>query len=111
MWLDYQKERFGYESIEEDWGFLLYSIMDKTLAIQEIYVKPEARFGIRGLELLNRASKIGRERGCTFLWTQVWLNDKMAARALRCNLACNFKMIEAHNGRIVLIKEIEKEGS
>lgn len=107
MWLEYQKERFGYEAIEEEFGFLLYSLNHPYLAVQEIYIKPEFRRSIKALELMNRITQIARENGCIYLWTQVWLNDKGASRAMRANLAYGFKMTEASNNRIIMLKEIE----
>lgn len=106
MWLDYTKERFGYESIEEDWGFLLYSVNPPLLSVQELYVKPEERGKKHAFDLLERARKIGRERGCTHLWTQVWMNDRGRSRTMTAGLAYGFQMIEASNNRIIMVKEI-----
>jgi len=107
MWINYAKERFGYESLEEEWGFLLFTVAPPLLAVQELYVKPEFRKNKNALDLLNRVSKIGKERGCTHLWTQVWMNDKGRSRTMTAGLAYGFQMIEASNGRIIMTKEIE----
>lgn len=103
---DYSKERYGHETIEREWGFVSYSFVPPYIALQDVYVKPEFRRGIKGLSFLVDVQRIGKEAGMTHIWTQVWLSDSQAARAVRCNLACNFKMISADGGRIVFEKEI-----
>ena len=104
LWSDYYAERFNYETIEEDWGFLSYSIIKPYLAIQECYIIPEARKSHKAIELFNRAVRVAELEECTHLWTQVQVNDRGATRALRANLALGFSVISADNGRIIMTR-------
>lgn len=106
---DYMNERFGHETIEEDWGFVSFFIEGSVCFLQDIYVAPEKRRGTRGLNFLNRVTQIARERGCRIMQTQVWVNDANCSRSLRANLACGFLVVGAEPGRIVLSKEIGGE--
>lgn len=109
MWLDYNKERFGYESIEEDWGFACFNIAHPVLALQDMYIKPEVRGKNRGTVLLSRLVKIARERKCTHIWTQVWLHDRNCNATLQAALARDFKVTGADQQRIILTKKVEGE--
>lgn len=106
MWLDYSKERFGYRQIEEDWGFVCYTIAKPFIAIQEMYVKPEVRKGQKGTNLLNKIREIGKTEGCSHVWAQVWLSDFNCNETLGTMLRREFRLTEAHNNRIILTREI-----
>lgn len=108
MWLNYAKERFGYSSIEEKWGFVLYSINHPIIVLQDMYVQAEVRAIGNGSDLLSRLVEIGRENKCTHVWTQVWMNDRNANSTLQAALARDFKVAEAENNRIILLKKIEE---
>lgn len=106
LWSDYFEETSGIKTIEEEWGFVSYSFADPFCRIEDLYVVPHLRKGTRGLHLLNRVAEKAKEHGSTHLWTQVWVTNHGADRALRANLACGFKMIDAQNGRIIMTKPI-----
>jgi GNAT superfamily N-acetyltransferase len=106
LWANYNKERLGWDSIEESLGAVLYSIRPPTATIEDIYVEPEARRSNLALSLANRVQKIAREAGCTELLTQVWVGAVGSERAVRVNIAYGFKMISADGGRILFRKEL-----
>jgi hypothetical protein len=106
QWVAYVRERFGDEVIEEEWGFCTYRIILPFIAFNNLYVKPEFRRGIKGFQFLNSVIRIGKAAGATHIWTEVSLKDSGADKAVRCNLACKFKMITAHNDAIIFQREI-----
>lgn len=109
MWLNYQKERFGYESIEEEWGFALYQVMPPNLWVREFYIKPEHRGNKHGVGLMDRLSVIAGERSCKNLVCEIWANDRGAARTLSCVIGFGFQVVSAEGGRIILGKVIGED--
>lgn len=107
-WADYFRERFGQETLEEEWGFVSFSVKPPVVTIVDLYIAPEFRKSRYAFRFLREVERIGRERECQLIWTQVWLSDAGASRALRANLACGFKMIQAEAGRIIMTKEIRE---
>lgn len=107
MWLDYLKERFGYSSLVEEYGFASYTLELGTLFLQEIYIKPEFRRTGKGRELLQKLELIGKEHQCTRFWAQIWTNDSCCNQTLKASLGVGFKVVDANNNRMVLTKEIE----
>lgn len=102
----YYKERFNYETIDGEWGFVAYSIVHPYLAIQEVYIAPEKRKSFKFHELFCELGKRAKEAGCSQFWTQVWTNYADASKSLRLSLGLGFQVIEADNGRIILTREI-----
>ncbi len=106
LYAEYLKERFGYSTITESWGFISYSFVQPFCRIEELYVVPEERLKGRGRELADRVTKIAQENECKCLWSQVQTNALNASEALSANLAYGFKVIETDSKRIILLKEI-----
>lgn len=106
MWLDYSKERWGYDSIECDFGFALFEIKGEDLLIQDVYVKPELRGDKKAVSLMDRVMKEGNLRKCNRAIIQIWTSDKGATRTMDCVIGYGFKIAEASNNRILLVKEI-----
>jgi hypothetical protein len=106
LWARYLNERAGFEAIEEEWGFLTYSVKPPLCVLQDIYVAPEFRGSTKVLSLMSRVTQIAREAKCSHFWVQVFVGENTTERALRADLAYGFKVIEAHNGRIIMTKEI-----
>lgn len=106
MWLEYMRERFGYLTIENDVGFVCYTIRPPFVALEEIYINREHRRLGKGTEFLVELSQIGKAHNCTHIWAQVFAHDKNAPSTLMASFRSGFEMAEAKDGRIVLIKEI-----
>lgn len=106
-WARYLNERYGHESIEEDWGFVTYKIVPPFIALEDLYIVPEQRQRGAGTKALKKIEDIGRAHQATHVWAQVQLMDRGSTESMKAILAVGFKMIEAQNNRIVLHKEIE----
>ena len=106
MWLDYMKERFGYESLEMECGFALYSIGAPVLLLNDMYIKPEFRALGKGTELLDQLVKIATDRGCDKIMAQVWTNDRNASATLNASFSRGFLVSRAENGYIVITKKV-----
>lgn len=106
LWSQCIKEREGRDVIEESWGFIEYLIRPPNVEIHDLYVQPEFRGQGKGQELANRVATLGREQGCTALWSNVYVDSLNASETLRLNLTYGLKVRSADGGRIILAKEL-----
>ena len=106
LYARYSSEREGHEFIEEPWGFIEYTISGEICLIHSIYIIPEERLSGKGSELANRVTQIALDKGCKFLWSQVWVSMLNSTDSLLAILGYGFKLAEAANGRIILTKQI-----
>lgn len=109
LWADYHKETEGHEVIENEYGFVRYSISAPNCFIHDLYVSPAHRRHNHGSFLAKKVTKLALEAGCTRLWSQVGLGSFTANEALKANLAYGFIVREAQNGFIIMSKEIGGE--
>ena len=106
-WAVYNKERFGHETIEEEWGFICFSFAPPFVALCDVWIRPELRRTGAALRAFGQLRQRVSERpDCTHFWAQVQVADSGSSRALRWNLALGFQVIEANNNRIILTREI-----
>lgn len=108
MWTEYMKERFGYSTLVEEYGFVSYTVELGTILLQEIYIKPEFRRVGKSKELLEKLEGIGKERSCSRVWAQVWTTDVGCSQTLKTALGLGFKVQDANNNRVVIVKEIKE---
>ena len=106
LWTEYLAERMGHKAIEREWGFLTYKIAPPFCMLEDVYVRSNVRSKGHVFELLAAVRDEAKAAGCTHYWAQVWVADKTATRALRCDLAWGFQVVSADNGRIIMTKEI-----
>lgn len=104
----YIKERFGFETIEHPDGFISYSLQPETkrISVEDLFVLEPARKGDLAIKLANLVQDIGRAAGCKEMWSQVWLGEPGADRAIRANLAYGFSVRAANTERIFFVKEL-----
>ena len=106
MWIDYMKERFGYESLEEEWGFALFNSAPPILFLQDLYVKPELRGSHKGTRFVDRLIQIAKERQCSVIQAQVWLNDRNHENTLKAGFKTGFKMTACGDNVIIISKSV-----
>lgn len=106
MWLDYNKELFGHDSIETEYGFICYIVRPPAVEIRELFVKKEFRHQGKARELIEKLLPIASEKTCSTLWAEVWLKSLGSNEILRAALTYGFKMYEADKNRITIVKEI-----
>ena len=54
LYARYVKEKYGQETIEEEYGFITYILSDTVCRVETLYVTPEARRSGIGTSLGNR---------------------------------------------------------
>lgn len=106
MYLDYVKERQGFDCIETDQGFLFYKISDVELYIAELYVKPEFRKTDAVKELVSRAAELALFNKCKFLTGNIYLADQGHLRTIKAALKLDFYIVRANNDIIVIARKI-----
>lgn len=105
-WANYYKERFGRDSIEEDWGFISFTLNPPICVLEDIYVVPEHRRKYMGDEILGRLEVLAKQNKCSKMIAQIWANDTGAHNTIRAAIAVGFRIQNADNGRIIISKEI-----
>lgn len=110
LWADYHKERFGWETIEVDGGFIIFHVKPPGASIEEFYVKPELRGTSLAKRLADLAFRAARDAGAEIMWARVTPGINGAEHALRTNLHYGFKLSHVDAGSIILKKEIPQGG-
>jgi hypothetical protein len=105
MWKEYQKEKYGRETIENDDGFINYvKHSDGSLYIHILYVKQEARN--KGQGTLLEKLLIEKEQP-TMIFCDIDMNTEGWELALiQIVTKANYRYDSTINNRIVLYKEI-----
>lgn len=105
-WAEYVKERFGWDAIVTDDATVIYSIQPPFALIHDMYVAPQMRkIGIAS-DLADQVAAIGKEKGCTHLWSQVASETLNSNEALMANLGYGFRMTKTDATGIIMMKEI-----
>lgn len=106
MYADYVKERLGKEYHETANGFCIYSFGPNYVYIEEIYVKPEARFTYEGTELANTVCEIAQKRGIKYMVGTVCPEANGSTSSLKALLSYKMQLLKIENGLIWFSKEI-----
>lgn len=105
-WAEYVKERFGWDAIESVDGTIIYSIQPPYACIHDLYVPKEKRMHKVASVLADQVARLGKDKGCTHLWSQVATGSRNASEALAINLAYGLKVTASDTQGIILMKEI-----
>lgn len=106
LWARYKAEICEVKFLEKEFGFVGYSILDKVLHIEDVYVIPEMRSVSVTRDLLEEMEQIGRTSGCETFIGHVDVVGKTAAASLQWQLHLGFVPFSAENGRIWLKRAI-----
>lgn len=105
-WALYLKERFDWDSIEEDGGFMAYELNPPDAFVREFFVRPEKRGTRLAKQLMDRAEAHAKQEGVTKVWAYVTPGLPGAEQAMRTNLHYGFKLAGVDSNRIILLKEL-----
>lgn len=103
---EYNKERFGFETIEREGGFIVYDIKPPNASIEDFYVPGNKRGTRLAKSLADEVFVNARERGCTIMWAKVTPGVNGAEHAMRTNLHYGFKLVCTNGTDVILNKEI-----
>jgi ribosomal protein S18 acetylase RimI-like enzyme len=110
MLKDYMMEEYGRDSIVSDKGFLTFSRHDGgECVIHDLYVRPDSRMSGEGISLCNKLFKQVKEEGFTKVGCYIDNSVKSAEKTtalISTYIKHGFKVINAVNNQIVLMKEI-----
>jgi len=106
MYFDYLKEREGKEHFETERGFMVYKLAGEECHLAEIYLKPEHRASGEFESMIVGLASMARSNGCKVISANVDLSDKGASRNVAAGLKVGFRIINAHNNIILLVKEL-----
>jgi GNAT superfamily N-acetyltransferase len=105
----YYKERFGWDVLMNESGFIVYDIKSPDASIEEFYIEPSKRGTTAAKKLADEVIRIARERGCTKVWAKVVPGFPGSEQAMRTNLHYGFKLIGCRGNDIIIMKEIGQE--
>lgn len=106
LWADYAHERLSAETIEEDYGFITYRMLDNECYIEELYIIPPFRKSHLGTDLANRVRDEAKEHGVNLLTASTLLGTNCTESSVQAILGYGFKIIGASSDRIFFAKEI-----
>jgi hypothetical protein len=102
----YYKERFGFDSIVDETGFISYTIQPPICVIQDIYTHAPLRKAGKAWAKAEEVTRRAKEAGCTQLWAEVQTRILNPTQSLKAILAYGFSLVESDSTRIILKKEI-----
>ena len=106
LWSMYFKEREGYDVIDTGKGVASYIINGETCYIRDIFIHPDYRHTGEGSLIADAITVNAREKGCKYLTGSVVPSTNGATLSLFAMLKYGFKLKEAQQDFIILIKEI-----
>jgi hypothetical protein len=102
MYFEFVKDQYDRESIETDYGFSTYSIIDSTTChIHNFYIRPEMRGDMCGADLLFSKLLMQLPSTITMITCHIDLAAKDPERKLRAFLKRGFKIAGATTKEIV----------
>lgn len=107
--VEYYKERMGFDVILDPSGFIAYSIEKPFCAIQDLYIRKEARRSRKAWMMADLVAEIARGNECTHLWAEVQYKALNATDSMQAILAYGFKLAGGDSQRIIFTKELTKE--
>ena len=106
LYADYLAELGFRHIIENDDGFIVYSINGIECFIEELYVVPDKRLSHAGTSLEQQAMAMGKASGCKFMSCTVTIPCKQSTESLKAILKSGYRLCRADATKIYLIKEI-----
>lgn len=105
MWAAYQKELWGYETLEVESGFIVYKVFDDHIFLVELYVSPEFRREGLGSRLTKEIEALAKKLDKKTLASRIDITQGGAADSLKAHLAYGFVPYLAESGKIWMKKE------
>jgi GNAT superfamily N-acetyltransferase len=105
-WSACYKERFDWETIELEGGFIAYKLNPPDASIEEFYVRPDLRGGPLAFRLANQVKKIAQEKGAKSLWAKVEMGRPHTEKTLGMNMKYGFKIAGVSGNELLLHMDI-----
>ena len=102
----YHKERDGYETIKNEFGFIIFKFIDGYCFIRDLYVAPDHRLLGKGAELADLFCLECKKRGVRMIYANCIPSTRIATESIKAILGYGFKIHSASNDLITLSKEL-----
>lgn len=102
----YLKEREGFDSIVNEYGFIAYRIEGKECNIYDLFISPDYRRKNVATELAQQVEKIAVSRGCTHFTGTVFASARNATDSAKFILAYGLKIHGIVQNTILFRKEL-----
>jgi len=107
MFADYMKERQGADCLKvEDAGFVFYRVQGNELYIVDMYIEPASRGSELLFSFIKNLEHVAKEHSCKFLSGNIYLSDPGCNRTLNAAFKVGFKLANANNNILLIIKEL-----
>lgn len=110
MFADFYKEEFGWDCIQNEYGFIFYFIKGLECYVSALYIRPEYRSTIEAKKFFTQLKKIAKDRGCAFVTANIGAGpgrENLSSKIIRCYLSLGFKIANANNSQILLVYKLE----
>lgn len=108
LYAQYIAERENKNIIETDYGFATYRFnKDKSVYIEEVYVKPEFRKQGYASLFVNEIVERSHEQGCNLVITTACPSANNSTDSVKAILAYGFKIKSSINDLIIFELELE----
>lgn len=108
MYAAYIKERENKEMLQFDCGFITYKIYpeNKECFLADMYIDPKHRGTNAVAVFVNDLARVAKESGCDHISATVCV-DSGASRVLKAAFKLDFKIKNAQNNIIVIVKDLK----
>jgi hypothetical protein len=108
MYASYLEELGAKHLYRNEKGFVIYSFIDKSCYLEEIYILPEYRGKKEFAELSDAVTLIAKEKGCNKLLGSVIPTINNSTRSVGMLLSYGAKLESASNNFILFSKDIKE---
>jgi GNAT superfamily N-acetyltransferase len=109
-WAEYMFYRHGFRTIENHAGFLSYKIHEGSLFIAEFFVSKDFQRLGHGKKLVDEMEEIAKKNECKTIFGNIYPNAPGFEGVLMMAIKLGYKIVNAHNGAIIIEKDLQKEG-
>ena len=103
----YIKEKFNFDIIEKEYGFISYQIQGETCHAFDIYIEPEHRNRSLAQKLFGEVEEIAKAAGCRAITGSVSPKSKEAGRTMLIFLLHDFEIVGVAENTILICKELK----
>lgn len=102
MFEEYFKEKKNLTAFKNEFGFIMYTIVDDYLYIRDFYIKPENRRQGIAYQMTDLLVAYAKDQGCTKILADVEPNDLKSTESLLFIINYGFKLMSSDENEILL---------
>lgn len=105
MYKDYIKEREGKDTLETEYGFIIYELTENDLFIGDIYVKPEFRKQNIGKTLIDTVESYAKTLNVKIAYAMVDTRALNFNNSLSFALSIGYTINKITDNRLIFLKK------